>query len=84
MDYVRWHGPVAEMPIGHYRRTVRPDGTRGAILRCHACSKRYTLAAEHRIDAHGNVTPSIVCPHAGCPQNGADHVAIRILTSISR
>jgi hypothetical protein len=73
-----------EMPIAHYRRTVRPDGTHGATLRCHVCAKRYTLAAEHRIDVHGNVTPSVVCPHAGCSQSGAGHVGIRLLTSMSR
>lgn len=84
MDYTRWYGAIAEMPLGFYRRTVRTDGSHGATLRCHACGKRYALAEGHRIDVFGNVTPSVVCPHAGCAQNGPEHVGIRLLTSLSR
>jgi hypothetical protein len=79
MDYHRWYGTVTELPPGHYRRAVRPDGTHGATICCHACGKRYTLNTGHGIHADGNISPSVVCPHENCAQNGAAHVAIRLL-----
>jgi len=35
------------------------------IFRCPSCQRQGALN-EHKVDKHGNVTPSVVCPYEDC------------------
>lgn len=50
-------------------RTTPPS--RAVVIHCPSCGKHGTIHQpgdpdRHTIDEHGNVHPSLVCPHGGC------------------
>lgn len=49
-------------PVGTYIRWLYLPGRWTAAFRCPGCGRAFCLA-EHRIDADGQVSPSVVCPY---------------------
>lgn len=57
---LRWSGGHATwFPV------TRENGARTAMLNCPVCGQTASLV-EHEIGADGTVSPSVVCPYAGC------------------
>lgn len=51
---------------GEWKGLRAEDGERTASVGCPECGRLASLR-DHRIASDGEVSPSLVCPHAGCP-----------------
>lgn len=59
---------IAGLTPGYYAKSLDPRADRRGwcIVCCPSCGRPMTLGLNHVVAADGRVSPSLVCPRAGC------------------